>query len=72
MYDILGLKNEFERGLDGTSDDGWQNDYGDAQVTMECEDNDDDVPMFDMNNLVMRLESTYDEEVQAFNNTICN
>jgi hypothetical protein len=30
MYDTLGLKNEFERGVDGTSVDGWKNDYGGA------------------------------------------
>lgn len=59
MYDTLGLKNEFERGVDGTSVDGWKNDYGGAQAAMECEDNDDHVLLFDMNNQVMRLESTY-------------
>lgn len=59
MYDTLGLKIEFERVVDGTSVHGWKNDYGDAQPAMECEDNYDDVLLFDMHNQVMRLESTY-------------
>jgi hypothetical protein len=47
MYDTLGLTNEL---IGGTNIDACQNDYGDAWTTMECEDNDDDVVMFDMKN----------------------
>ncbi|XP_008679794.1 uncharacterized protein [Zea mays] len=50
MYDTLGLQKEV---------DCVQNDCEDAQATMPCLDNDDDVVMFDINNPVMRLGSTY-------------